>query len=237
MAIEAINPATGKLIKSFKEYSPSEVKKILDDVNTAFLSWRNTAFEERAMFMNNAAQILKDKKDYYAKIMALEMGKPIKQGRAEIEKCASVCEYYAENAEKILDLEMIESDASKSYARFDPIGTVLAVMPWNFPFWQVFRDAGFPENVFRTLLIGSGQVDDVIKNPNIKAVTLTGSDAAGRKVGETAGRMLKKTVLELGGSDPFIVLEDADIKLSCEGAVAGRLINAGQSCIAAKRFI
>src|SRR3989344_8247623 len=141
MAIEAINPATGKLIKSFKEYSPSEVKKILDDVNTAFLSWRNTAFEERAMFMNNAAQILKDKKDYYAKIMALEMGKPIKQGRAEIEKCASVCEYYAENAEKILDFEMIESDASKSYARFDPIGTVLAVMPWNFPFWQVFRFA------------------------------------------------------------------------------------------------
>ena len=141
MAIEAINPATGKLIKSFKEYSPSEVKKILDDVNTAFLSWRNTAFEERAMFMKNAAQILKDKKDYYAKIMALEMGKPIKQGRAEIEKCASVCEYYAENAERILDLEIIESDASKSYARFDPIGTVLAVMPWNFPFWQVFRFA------------------------------------------------------------------------------------------------
>ncbi|NOX17869.1 MAG: NAD-dependent succinate-semialdehyde dehydrogenase, partial [Chlorobi bacterium] len=234
-----------------------------------FLEWRRTTFAERSKLMFNAAKVLRDNVKKYGEIMTLEMGKPIKQSYAEVEKCAWVCEYYAENAEKILQKEFIETDASESFVRFDPIGVVLAVMPWNFPFWQVFRfaapaltagnvgllkhasnvpmsalaieevfrEAGFPENAFRTLLIGSKPVSKVIEHPLVKAATLTGSEAAGQNVASACGNKLKKTVMELGGSDPFIILSDADIEEAVSVGVTARLINNGQSCIAAKRFI
>ncbi len=269
MALESINPATDELMETFDEWSAEQTAEVIDEVDAAFQQWRLTSFEKRRELMNRAAGVLRENKDEYARIMALEMGKPINDGRGEVEKCAWVCEYYAEQAEKILADEPIESDGSKSYVGFRPIGTVLAVMPWNFPFWQVFRfaapalmagntgvlkhssnvprcalaiegvfrKAGFPENLFRTLMIGSGKVDAVIENDKIKAVTLTGSDAAGRKVAARAGQMLKKTVLELGGSDPFVVLADADLEEAATVAARARCINSGQSCIAAKRFI
>ncbi len=269
MALETINPATGELIETFKEWSDEQVEQVVDKAHRAFVAWRGTSFAERSELMMKAAAVLREKREEYARVMALEMGKPVTEGRAEIEKCASVCEYYAQNAEKILSDEPIASDATRSYVGFRPIGVVLAVMPWNFPFWQVFRfaapalmagntgilkhssnvprcalaieevfvKAGFPADVFRTLMIGSGKVDKVIENRRVMAVTLTGSDIAGRKVAGKAGQMLKKTVMELGGSDPFIVLEDADLDLAVPLAVKARCINSGQSCIAAKRFI
>jgi len=235
----------------------------------AFLEWRKTDFSFRASLMKNAAQILREGKEHYGKILTLEMGKPITQATAEVEKCALVCEYYSDNAEKILSEEIVQTDASQSYVRFDPIGIVLAVMPWNFPFWQVFRfaapalmagnvcmlkhasnvpmsalaieeifmEAGFPKNTFKTLLIGSSLIKDVIDHPFVKAVTLTGSEPAGRQVASLCGAKLKKIVLELGGSDPFIILDDANIDEAVKTAVTARLINNGQSCIAAKRFI
>jgi succinate-semialdehyde dehydrogenase/glutarate-semialdehyde dehydrogenase len=219
--------------------------------------------------MHEAARILRTGKEKYARTMALEMGKPITQGGAEVEKCAWACDYYAEHAEAFLADQPRETDASRSYIRFDPLGPVLAIMPWNFPFWQVFRfaapalmagnpgilkhasnvprcalqieavfrEAGFPEGLFRALLVGPDKVPAIITDPRVRAVTLTGSDSAGSKVAEQAGRELKKTVLELGGSDPFIVLEDADVEKAAKTAVDARLINSGQSCIAAKRFI
>lgn len=269
MAIETINPATGELVKSFNEMTKKEVDDIIDHAHEAFLSWREVPYAERSKLMMNAANVLKEKKEDYGKILTLEMGKPIKQAISEVEKCAWVCQYYAENAEKILQKEVIETDASQSYVQFDPIGVVLAVMPWNFPFWQVFRfaapalmagnvgilkhasnvpmsalaieqifsQAGFPQNTFKTLLISSSQVSDVIKNPKVKAATLTGSEHAGKKVASDSGKELKKTVMELGGSDPFIILNDADLDSAIDTAVTARLINNGQSCIAAKRFI
>jgi succinate-semialdehyde dehydrogenase/glutarate-semialdehyde dehydrogenase len=219
--------------------------------------------------MKKAASILRNKKEDLGAIMTLEMGKPIAQSRAEVEKCAWVCDYFAENAEKFLQDEIIETDASKSFVTFQPIGVVLAVMPWNFPFWQVFRfaapnlmagnagvlkhssnvmgcalaiedvfkEAGFPPNLFRTLVISSKKVSDAIKNKLVKAVTLTGSTAAGISVAKAAGEQLKKTILELGGSDPYLVLEDADLDKAADTCVNSRLLNGGQSCIAAKRFI
>lgn len=269
MAIQSINPATGKVVKTFNEFSKEQVSKIIDDTNEAFLEWRKTGFAERKKLMLKAADVLRNNKQKYAEIMTIEMGKAIRQSLAEVEKCAWVCEYYAENAKQILNDEIIKTDASKSYVRFDPIGIVLAVMPWNFPFWQVFRfaapalmagnvgllkhasnvpmcalaieevfaEAGFPKNTFKTLLIGSSLVDDVLKNPKIKAATLTGSEPAGKKVAQTCGYELKKTVLELGGSDPFIVLADADIDEAVKVGIDARMLNNGQSCIAAKRFI
>ncbi len=269
MALESMNPATEELIETYEEWSAEETAGVIDKVDDAFRSWRETSFAERSALMKKAAQVLRDNKNEYGRIMAQEMGKPVNDGRAETEKCALVCDYYADNAEEFLRDEMIESDASRSYVGFRPIGTVLAVMPWNFPFWQVFRfaapalmagntgvlkhssnvprcalaiedvfvKAGFPENVFRTLMIGSSKVDGVIENDKIKAVTLTGSDAAGRKVAAKAGQMLKKSVLELGGSDPFVILEDADVDESAAVGAKARCINSGQSCIAAKRFI
>ncbi len=226
-------------------------------------------FSERSKLMNEAAKVLRSKKEEYARGITTEMGKPIKQAVSEVEKCAWVCEYYAENAEKFLAEEFIETDATESYVRFDPIGVVLAVMPWNFPFWQVFRFAapsimagnvgllkhasnvpmtanaiedvfrlaGFPENIFKNLLIGSSKVSAVISNPKVKAATLTGSEPAGSKVAELSGKLIKKTVLELGGSDPFIVFSDANLDKAVDTAVTSRLINNGESCIAAKRFI
>jgi succinate-semialdehyde dehydrogenase / glutarate-semialdehyde dehydrogenase len=269
MSIVVLNPATGEIIKTYQEPSPEEVKEIIKKSHQAFKEWRKTDFSERARLMRKAAQHLRGNTEKYAKLMAEEMGKPITGGRSEIEKCAWVCDYYAENAEKFLQPEIIETDASKSFVTYNPLGVVLAVMPWNFPFWQVirfaapslmagnagvlkhasnvpgsalaieetFRESGFPENIFRTLLIGSRQVDAVIENPLVKAVTLTGSTPAGRAVGSKAGEMLKPSVLELGGSDPYIVLEDANLEAAVTTYVTSRLINSGQSCIAAKRFI
>ena len=269
MAIESLNPATGETLDTYDEMSPEEVGRVVESVHEAFLSWRETGFDDRAKLMRAAAQVLRDGANGYAELMAREMGKPIGGGRAETEKCAWLCDHYAENAESYLAPEMIETDASRSFVHFEPLGVVLAVMPWNFPFWQVFRfavpglmagnggvlkhasnvpgcalaieevfrQAGFPENLFRSLLIGSRQVAAVIESPRIKAVTLTGSTLAGRAVASKAGEMLKKTVLELGGSDPYIILEDADLDSAVDTCVASRLINSGQSCIAAKRFI
>jgi len=267
--MKAINPATNEIIKEYKEHSPEDVSHIIDQVQTEFQVWRNVSFAVRAEMMHKAAETLRQNKDKYARIITSEMGKIIAESRAEVEKSALVCDHYADNAEKFLADEIIQSDASCSFVAFQPLGIVLAVMPWNFPFWQVFRfaapalmagnagvlkhasnvpgcalaiesifrEAGFPENLFRTLLIGAKQVKAVINNKHIKAVTLTGSEPAGMQVAAAAGRELKKTVLELGGSDPYVVLEDADINTCIKTSVTARMINAGQSCIAAKRFI
>ncbi len=269
MAIESINPATGQLIKTYDEMTPGEVKEAIDRAHEAFLGWRETGFPQRSDLMRGAARVLRENAEEYARLMTEEMGKVIGEGRAEVEKCAWCCDFYAENAASFLEPEIIETDASRSFVTFQPLGVVLAVMPWNFPFWQVFRfaapalmagnvgvlkhasnvpgcalaiedvfrKAGFPENTFRTLLIGSGQVDSVIENRRVTAVTLTGSTPAGRAVASKAGEVLKKSVLELGGSDPYVVLEDADLDTTVRTCVTSRLINAGQSCIAAKRFV
>lgn len=267
--IEVINPATGEQVKTYDEMTPDEVKTAIENSHNAFLDWRKTSFSHRAGLMKKAAQVLRDNDQEYAKLMAVEMGKPVRDGRAEVEKCAWVCDYYADNAEQILAPEPIETDASRSFVSFQPLGVILAVMPWNFPLWQVFRfaapalmagnagvlkhasnvpgsalaieevfrKAGFPEHIFRTLLIGSRQVEAVIENPLVKAATLTGSTPAGKAVARKSGEMLKKTVLELGGSDPYVILEDADLEEAVTSCVSSRLINAGQSCIAAKRFV
>ncbi len=269
MAIEVINPTTGEKIKTYEEITPDEVKDILIEVDKEQKIWQKTSFSERAVLMKKAAQILRDNAEEYGRIMAIEMGKPLKDGIAEAQKCAWVCDYYADNTEEILKPEVVKTEAAKSFVVFRPLGIVLAVMPWNFPFWQVFRFAapalmagnagvlkhasnvpgsalaieevfhkvGFPKNIFRTLLIGSRQVAAVIENPLVKAVTLTGSTPAGKAVASKAGEMLKKTVLELGGSDPYVILEDANLEEAVNTCVMSRLINAGQSCIAAKRFI
>ncbi|WP_321530508.1 NAD-dependent succinate-semialdehyde dehydrogenase [uncultured Desulfuromonas sp.] len=269
MALESLNPATGELLETFNEMSSEEVQTIIEDVHTAYLDWRTTSFAQRKTLMLKAAEVLRQRADTFATMMAQEMGKPLVEGRAEVEKCAVVCEYYANGAEQMLAPEVLESDAGKSYVAFRSQGIILAVMPWNFPFWQVFRfaapalmagnvgvlkhasnvprcalaiekvfvDAGFPADVFRTLMIGSAKVNAVIEHPYVVATTLTGSDIAGRKVAEKSGAMLKKTVMELGGSDPFIVLEDADLDDAAAMGTKGRCLNSGQSCIAAKRFI
>jgi succinate-semialdehyde dehydrogenase/glutarate-semialdehyde dehydrogenase len=257
------------VIARYREASPREVESVLEKAERAWLEWKETDFPQRSELMRRAAEILRTKAEAYAELMAAEMGKPLPQGKAEAEKCAWACDYYAENAERFLAAEPVATDASKSYVAYRPLGTVLAIMPWNFPFWQVFRfaapalmagnaavlkhasnvfgcaleiekifrEAGFPEGLFSTLLIGSGRVKEVIRHPAIKAVTLTGSTPAGKAVAAQAGARVKKTVLELGGSDPYLVLEDADLALAVETCVNSRLINGGQSCIAAKRFI
>lgn len=269
MALESVNPFNGITIHKYETDSAEKVGKKIADTHKAWLSWRDTPFEERSAHLINIAQILRHKSEELARLMAMEMGKPLKAGIAEIEKCASCCEFYAENGESFLTPEYIETTASKSYVVFQPIGVVLAVMPWNFPFWQLFRflapalmagncavlkhssnvggcalaiekiviEAGLPENVFQILLVSSDAIEDIIENDLIKAVTLTGSTEAGKKVALKAGSLLKKTVLELGGSDPYIILADADIEQAAEVCVESRLINSGQSCIAAKRFI
>jgi succinate-semialdehyde dehydrogenase/glutarate-semialdehyde dehydrogenase len=267
--MQSINPYTGQVIQEYWEHTPEEVEQIIVEVDQAFHSWKKTGFEQRSVCMKNLQVKLIEKKEELAAVIVSEMGKVKREAIAEVEKCAWVCGYYAENAEPFLKNEPIKTETTESYISFQPIGTVLAVMPWNFPFWQVFRflapalmagntgvlkhssnvtgcalaieklvvEAGFPANVFRTLVISSQQVKAVIKNSLIKAVTLTGSTPAGRSVASTAGEALKKTVLELGGSDPYIILEDADIEYAARQCVASRLINAGQSCIGAKRFI
>jgi succinate-semialdehyde dehydrogenase / glutarate-semialdehyde dehydrogenase len=269
MAIQSVNPATGEVVEVFEPASPAVLERAVSGAHAAFLEWRRVPIQERAVPMREAARLLRARKTEYARTMALEMGKPVTQGEAEVEKCAVACEYYAAEAAFMLAEQPRETDASRSYVRFDPLGVVLAIMPWNFPFWQVFRfvapglmagnggvlkhasnvprcalqieevlqQAGFPNHLFRTVLLESSAVAGLIADPRIAAATLTGSDHAGSKVAETAGRELKKTVLELGGSDPFIVLADADLISAARAAADARLVNGGQSCIAAKRFI
>lgn len=269
MAIASINPATGETIKTFEPLSEAAINEKLDRAANAFRGYRRTSFAERATLMGRAAEILEAEKRQLAKLMALEMGKPFKGGIGEVEKCALVCRYYAETAARHLAEQVIETNASKSYVRFDPLGPVLAVMPWNFPLWQVFRFAapalmagnvgllkhssnvpqcalaiedifrrgGFPEGTFQTLLIGSEPVARILKDRRVMAATLTGSEAAGRNVAGIAGKQIKKMVLELGGSDPFIVMPSANVDEAVTTAVKARTINNGQSCIAAKRFI
>jgi succinate-semialdehyde dehydrogenase/glutarate-semialdehyde dehydrogenase len=267
--MQSINPYTGETIHSYTEYTFQEVETILNEVEAAFKMWRATGFEYRAVLMRNLQTKLLEHKTELAHIMTSEMGKVKQEAIGEIEKCALACEYYAQYAASFLKNEPVATEASNAFITYQPIGTVLAVMPWNFPFWQVFRflapalmagntgvlkhasnvsgcalaieqlvkEAGFPENVFRTLLIGSSAVKAVIENPLVKAVTLTGSTPAGKAIASAAGAVLKKSVLELGGSDPYVVLEDADVAMAAKICVKSRLLNAGQSCISAKRFI
>jgi succinate-semialdehyde dehydrogenase/glutarate-semialdehyde dehydrogenase len=269
MAIATINPATGQLVKSFEPLTAAQIEKKLQLAASAFQVHRRTSFADRAAKMMRAAEILEKEKDDCARLMTLEMGKLLKSAVAEAVKCASGCRYYAENAERFLADEVVETGARRSFIRYLPIGPVLAVMPWNFPFWQVirfaapalmagnvgllkhasnvpqcalkiediFRRAGFPEGVFQTLLIGSGPVDGILDDPRVVAATLTGSEQAGIQVGISAAKRIKKVVLELGGSDPFIVMSSADLDAAVATAVDARVQNNGQSCIAAKRFI
>jgi succinate-semialdehyde dehydrogenase/glutarate-semialdehyde dehydrogenase len=269
MAIATVNPTTGETLKSFEPLSDSEIEKKLLLAWDTFRGYRRTPFRERAEKMMRAAEILESDKGEFGRVMTTEMGKPIKAAVAEAEKCAWVCRYYAELAEAFLADEAVKTNATHSYIRYQPIGPVLAVMPWNFPFWQVlrfaapalmagnvgllkhasnvpqcalaiediFRRAGFPEGTFQTLLIGSDKVQRVLDDDRVMAATLTGSEPAGRHVAAEAGKQIKKTVLELGGSDPFIVMPSADLDEAVKTAVKARTINNGQSCIAAKRFI
>lgn len=269
MAIATINPATGETLKTFESLGDEEIEVKLERSQQAFRTYRQTSFEQRAQWMQQAAAILERDREELGKTITLEMGKTLKSAVAEVEKCALVCRYYAENASQFLADAPAPSDTPHSFVRYDPIGCVLAVMPWNFPFWQVFRfaapalmagnvgllkhasnvpqsalaieaiftEAGFPEEVFQTLLVGSDKVAAIVADDRIKAATLTGSEPAGASLAATAGKYLKKTVLELGGSDPYIVMPTADLELAVSTAVTARLLNNGQSCIAAKRFI
>ncbi|SDT99939.1 NAD-dependent succinate-semialdehyde dehydrogenase [Nitrosomonas ureae] len=267
--MQSINPATGQIIQSFSIWQAEEIDAVLKHVESAQIEWSAFNFAQRSCLMHNLAQIFRQRSEEYANLITEEMGKLLKEARAEIEKCAIGCEHYANQAEFYLRDEIIASDASRSLVVYQPLGTVLCIMPWNFPFWQLiraaapammagntivlkhasnvprcalaledaFRQAGFPEHAFRTLMVSAEQVQAVIADRSIAAVTLTGSSTAGRKVAAIAGQHLKKCVLELGGSDPFIVLDDADIESTAQQALVARLQNMGQSCIAAKRFI
>ncbi|GCL38778.1 aldehyde Dehydrogenase [Sphaerospermopsis reniformis] len=269
MAIATINPTTGETLKVFKPLEDGEIAAKVELAQQSFQEYRQTSFEERSQWLLQAANILEQEKADFAKIMTLEMGKTLKSAIAEVEKCALVCRYYAENAASFLADVTVKTDASHSFIKYQPLGVILAVMPWNFPFWQVFRfaapalmagnvgllkhasnvpqcalaiedifhRAGFPKGVFQTLLIGATKVADLMADDRIKAATLTGSEPAGASLAVASGKQIKKTVLELGGSDPFIVLESADLELAVATAVTARMINNGQSCIAAKRFI
>ena len=267
--MKSINPFNNTVIANYTEHTSAEVTAIISEVYADWPEWKNTPFEHRAASFRKAAQVLRNRKDEFAMLITSEMGKIIRESLAEVEKCAVACDFYAEHAAEMLKDEEIPSDASRSFVTFEPLGVILAVMPWNFPFWQVFRfaapslmagnagilkhasnvggcalaierifrEAGFPEHLFRTLMIPSGMVKEVIEHPLVTAATLTGSELAGSQVASAAGKLIKKTVLELGGSDPFIVLEDADLEKAVATAVTARMINQGQSCIAAKRFI
>src|SRR5207247_1368652 len=269
MTVVSINPTTGETLETFAETTPAALERVLDEAVDTYQAWRRCSYAHRAKLVREAARLLRERKSQHARTMALEMGKPLPQGEAEAEKCAWVCDYYAEHAERFLADEPRNTDASKAFVRVEPIGPVLAIMPWNFPFWQVFRfaapalmagnagllkhapnvtrcalgieaifqEAGFAERLFLASILSNEAAATVIADPRVRAVTLTGSDRAGSQVAEQAGRHLKKTVLELGGSDPFIVLEDADVALAARTAAEARLLNSGQSCIAAKRFI
>ena len=269
MPISSINPATGESLQTFDSLTGLQTDEKLNHAIAAFHDYRRTSFAERALMMQRAAELLEDEKQSFARLMTLEMGKPITGAVQEAEKCAWVCRYYADNAEQHLADELVETKATKSYVKYQPLGAVLAIMPWNFPFWQVFRfaapalmagnvgllkhasnvpqcalaiediftRAGFPSGAFQTLLVGSEAVAALLEDPRVAAATLTGSEPAGRSVAAIAGKQIKKTVLELGGSDPFIVMPSADFEAAVTTAVTARTINNGQSCIAAKRFI
>ena len=267
--MQSINPTTAQPIRDYPDHTPADVNRLLHRAEAAFAQWRLTSFPDRSRLLRSAAARLREQKSDLSRLMTLEMGKPIPGAESEIEKCALACDYFAGHAESFLRPEMIPTDATRSYVRYDPLGPVLAIMPWNFPFWQVFRFAapalmagnvavlkhapnvpgcalaienlftksGFPQGVFTSLLVPNDRAHALIEHPAIKAVTLTGSERAGRAVASESGSALKKTVLELGGSDPFIVLADADVPSVAKQAAKARCINSGQSCIAAKRFI
>lgn len=267
--MKTINPATGEMLKVYQEMEMGEIDTIIRKANIAQQEWKTKSFKERAEYLRKLAEILRNRKHDMAEMMAKEMGKPLSQGIGEAEKCAWVCEYYAEHAATFLEDDVIETDASKSYVTYNPLGVVLAIMPWNFPFWQLFRfaapalmagngailkhsenttgcaleieriihETGIPKDLFRTIVRDKNGMKEVIQHEEISAVTLTGSTRAGKAVAAQAGETLKKTVLELGGSDPYIILEDTDVKQAAETCATSRLINSGQSCIAAKRFI
>lgn len=269
MEFKSINPYNAEIVGSYTSHTQQEIQTMLNKSQTAFESWRTVPIGKRAMLMSKAAQVLRDGVEKYAKTITLEMGKPISESRAEVNKCAWVCDYYAENTAAFLADEIIETDAHKSFVKHEPIGGVFAIMPWNFPFWQVFRFAaptlmggntgvlkhssnvfgcakhiedifklaGFPEGVFQNLIVHRDQTESIIEHNAIKAVTLTGSEQAGSSVARLAGKHLKKSLMELGGSNAFIVWEDADIDKAVKTALTGRMLNCGQSCIAAKRFI
>ena len=268
MAITSINPATGEKLKDFQAFTDDQIEKCLSRAERVFSHHRREPFAKRAQLMMAAASLLEQEKDELARTITLEMGKLFRAAVEEVEKCVRGCRFYAENGERFLEDEPAQTDAARSYVRYEPLGPVLAIMPWNFPFWQVFRfaapaliagnvgvlkhaanvpqcalaiekifcRAGFEEGAFQALLIEAKQVEKVIVDPRIKAVTLTGSEKAGSEVASTAARQIKKSVLELGGSDPFIVMPSADFESALETAVKARTINSGQSCIAAKRF-
>ena len=269
MQIATVNPATGEVLKTFEQITDTQIEAKLELAEKTFRAYCQTSITQRGEWLLAAADILEKNAEKFGKIMTLEMGKTISGAIAEAKKCALVCRYYAEKATEFLADVPAQTDASKSFVRYQPIGPVLAVMPWNFPFWQVFRfaapalmagnvgllkhasnvpqcalaieeifqEAGFPEGVFQTLLISSDKVSGIMMDDRVKAGTLTGSEPAGASLAATAGRAIKKTVLELGGSDPFIVLESADLETAVSTAVTARMLNNGQSCIAAKRFI
>jgi succinate-semialdehyde dehydrogenase / glutarate-semialdehyde dehydrogenase len=270
MPLQSINPTNDAVLSTYQEMSPSEVADIVDLTHAAHLAWRTTSFDERAGVLRRAAQVLRSRSGEWAQLMAAEMGKPVRDGVAEAHKCADCCDYFAEHGAAMLAREPVRTDDQHdSFVLYQPLGVVLAVMPWNFPFWQAFRalapalmagnaivlkhasnvcgcaialerilrDAGAPDHLFRTLLIGSSRVDAVIEHPVVRAVTLTGSSDAGRAVAGKAGQVLKKCVLELGGSDAYLVLEDADLEQAATVCAKARLVNGGQSCIAGKRFL
>lgn len=267
--MQSINPATGEILQSFSTWQDDQVDSVLNLVTSAQINWATLSFAQRSQYMRNLAQVFRHNMADYAHLITEEMGKLLKEAKAEIEKCALGCEYYAEHAQSFLADEMVTSDANRSFVTYQPLGTLLCIMPWNFPFWQLiraaapammagnavvlkhasnvprcalaleeaFQHAGFPAHTFRTLMISAKQAEAVVADKRIAAVTLTGSSTAGRCVAAIAGQHLKKCVLELGGSDPFIVLEDADLELTVKQALVARFQNMGQSCIAAKRFI
>ncbi|HEX9495622.1 MAG TPA: NAD-dependent succinate-semialdehyde dehydrogenase [Candidatus Limnocylindria bacterium] len=267
--IESVEPATEAVRARFDAHSAAEIAAAIAEADAAFKSWRERSFDERAVPMRALAQVLRDRKDRYARLITTEMGKPITEALAEIEKCAWNCDFYAEHAAEFLRDEPVATNARESYVAFEPLGVVLAVMPWNYPFWQVIRflapalmagnaavlkhasnvpqcalaleeavrDAGFPAGLLRTLLVAGAAIEPAIADDRVRAITLTGSTATGSRLAELAGRAVKKAVLELGGSDPFIVLRDADLAAAAETGAKARFQNAGQSCIAAKRFL
>ncbi len=269
MGIATVNPATGETLKTFKPLTDEQIEEKLATAQSSFEQYRQTSMEQRSEWLIAAAEILERDKEKFAQIMTTEMGKPIKGAISEAQKCAWVCRYYAENAPKFLADTPVSTDATSSFVRYLPLGVVLAVMPWNFPFWQVFRfaapalmagnagllkhasnvpqcalaieaiisEAGFPQGIFQTLLVGSDKVEKIISDDRVKAAALTGSEKAGASLASVAGKQIKKTVLELGGSDPFVILESADLEAAVSTAVTARMLNNGQSCIAAKRFI
>lgn len=269
MEFKSINPYNGQEVGTYPAQTDTEVLECLENAQVAFEEWRQVPLEQRSQLMVKAGQVLRDSVEEYARMITVEMGKPIAESRAEVLKCAWVCDYYAENTRDFLKVEVIKTDAQQSFVRHDPIGCVLAIMPWNFPFWQVFRfaaptlmagntgllkhasnvfgcaqqieevflKAGFPKDVFQRLLVGHDKTESIIAHKTIKAVTLTGSERAGSSVAALAGKYLKKSLLELGGNNAFIVWEDADIDKAVQKAVTARMMNCGQSCIAAKRFI